>query len=304
MRTKILIITIILSSFKVSNCQTWAPIAAIWTYTETFASSSAVNYNIIESVKDTIINLKNCKKLHFLKWTCNTFSQNEFMYEDSNRVYFYDAFWNKFNLLYDFNKLPGESWFIRVNNCSGGDNDSLMVHVDSISTILINGYSLKVLHTRIDNGGIWVGFNGRIIEKIGHEKDMFPFVSGLCDENFNNGLRCYDDTIIGMYQTGLASRCDFSTVGINNYFSKNEFTIYPNPTSNDITLEFQQPASIEISNIQGQLIKAIIASGNKTNIDHVGCSSYEVNVSALQSGVYVVKVKTEKGVLVKKFVKE
>ena len=82
------------------------------------------------------------------------------------------------------------------------------------------------------------------------------------------------------------------------------FKLYPNPSNNIITIEAPQPATIEISNIQGQLIKTIKASGNKINIDHVGWSSYVVDVSALPSGVYLVQVKTEKGVAVRKFVKE
>jgi uncharacterized repeat protein (TIGR03803 family) len=72
------------------------------------------------------------------------------------------------------------------------------------------------------------------------------------------------------------------------------FTIHPNPASDIITIECPQEAIIEITSIQGQLIKTIFATGNKTNID----------VSALQTGVYVVEVKTEKGIAVQKFVKD
>ena len=60
---------------------------------------------------------------------------------------------------------------------------------------------------------------------------------------------------------------------------------YPNPAINNITIE-SPPAVIEITNIQGQLIKTFATTGNKTNID----------ISAFPSGVYVVEVKTEKGI--------
>jgi hypothetical protein len=78
---------------------------------------------------------------------------------------------------------------------------------------------------------------------------------------------------------------------------------YPNPAINNLTIESsqeevvsssKQSAVIEITNIQGQLIKTITSTGNKTNID----------VSALPSGVYVVEVRTGKGVAVSKFIKE
>ncbi|MGD0711336.1 MAG: T9SS type A sorting domain-containing protein [Bacteroidales bacterium] len=70
--------------------------------------------------------------------------------------------------------------------------------------------------------------------------------------------------------------------------------IFPNPANENLTIETSQKSYIEILSIEGQLIKTINTSRNKTNID----------VSSFPSGVYVVEVKTEKGVEVKKFVKE
>lgn len=82
-------------------------------------------------------------------------------------------------------------------------------------------------------------------------------------------------------------------VGINDIQLKNN-TIYPNPSTNTLTIESLQSAIIKITNIQGRLIKTYTITDNKTSID----------VSAFPSGVYVVEVKTEKGIEVRKFVKE
>jgi hypothetical protein len=82
--------------------------------------------------------------------------------------------------------------------------------------------------------------------------------------------------------------------GIENYIIQNKFRIYPNPVIDNLTIESQQKSTIEISNIQGQLVKTITASEGKTNID----------VSSFPCGVYVVQVKNENGVAVKKFIKE
>jgi hypothetical protein len=71
-----------------------------------------------------------------------------------------------------------------------------------------------------------------------------------------------------------------------------EINIFPNPATNNITIETPQNSTIEITNIQGQLIKTLAANNEKTIID----------VSALPSGVYVVEVKTDRGVAVKKFI--
>ena len=78
---------------------------------------------------------------------------------------------------------------------------------------------------------------------------------------------------------------------INNKASIIE--VYPNPSINILTIEVPKDAAIEIRNIQGQLIKTYASSG-KTNI----------NVSAFPSGVYIVEVKMEQGIIVRKFIKE
>ena len=70
--------------------------------------------------------------------------------------------------------------------------------------------------------------------------------------------------------------------------------IFPNPATDNITIETPLLSTIEISNIEGQLIKTLAASGTKTNVD----------VYALPCGVYVVKVKTVKEVAVKKIIKD
>ena len=98
-------------------------------------------------------------------------------------------------------------------------------------------------------------------------------------------------------------------LSINN-FNENpkEIYLYPNPATDNLTIDVSAtlniPAIIEISNIEGQLIENLASTGNKTNIDHVGWSSYVVDISEFQCGVYMIEVKTEKGVGVKKFIKE
>ena len=84
------------------------------------------------------------------------------------------------------------------------------------------------------------------------------------------------------------------TTGINQISENINLTIFPNPATDNITIEAPQQSIIEISNIEGQLIKTLAASSAKTNID----------VSTLPCGVYIVQVKSEKGVAVKKFIKE
>jgi parallel beta-helix repeat protein len=88
---------------------------------------------------------------------------------------------------------------------------------------------------------------------------------------------------------------EFGTPGsINDLLATFSMVVYPNPATNSITIEIQQKSQIEIINIKGQVIKTINSINPKTTID----------IENIPSGVYVVKAKTDKGIAIRKFVKE
>jgi len=99
------------------------------------------------------------------------------------------------------------------------------------------------------------------------------------------------------YACGISgySKNNAAPQGIDDQESNNqEFSVYPNPANEIIELSAPQNSQIEILNIEGQIIKSIIADENKTTVD----------VSNFVQGMYFVKVKTGNGIGVRKFVKE
>ena len=81
---------------------------------------------------------------------------------------------------------------------------------------------------------------------------------------------------------------------ISNY--ENRFEIYPNPVNDKLYIETQtltQIVTIEIYDIYGRRQKSIVNSQRSTVID----------LSDLKSGIYFVKVRTEEGDIVKRFIK-
>jgi len=73
--------------------------------------------------------------------------------------------------------------------------------------------------------------------------------------------------------------------------------IYPNPASDNITIEnpnFIKDKLILIYNIQGQLLIQLKLKQKRINVD----------ISVLSKGLYIVKIKSEKGIIIKKFIKE
>jgi len=82
------------------------------------------------------------------------------------------------------------------------------------------------------------------------------------------------------------------TVGINEY-SLSNFVIYPNPTSNQLTIDTELKISnLKIIDISGKTIK------KKTTDLNI------INVADLSDGIYFIKLITEEITITKKFVKQ
>jgi hypothetical protein len=104
------------------------------------------------------------------------------------------------------------------------------------------------------------------------------------------------DYYSSIYYLTLGSyACNKGNVGLQQIsFNSSECNIYPNPSADNLTIETMQKSEIEILNIEGQILKSIAANDNTTTID----------VSSFARGMYFVKVKSEKGIAVNKFIKE
>jgi len=111
-------------------------------------------------------------------------------------------------------------------------------------------------------------------------------------ENFNNIFLVYwiqDYQTKEVFQAGSNST---NSVGLPNVETKdNRIAVYPNPVRNLLNIQSQNNVQrIEIFNLMGQKV--------------IDTHDTEINTSDLTSGVYVVRVATDKGIATSKFVKE
>jgi hypothetical protein len=81
---------------------------------------------------------------------------------------------------------------------------------------------------------------------------------------------------------------------ISEIETQDNIVIFPNPSMNIITIETSKQCTIEISNIEGQIIKTSSIANTTTSVD----------LTDLSSGVYIVRAKTDKEVTTKKIIKE
>lgn len=225
----------------------FAPVGAYWYYTNIPSFFSLYqNYVKVESIGDTIIQRKNCRRL--TKKRVNAAEKEEFLYISGDTVYRLSDN-NKFYVLYNFGAQPGDTWLSRSYTMDDGtEEDSLYIKVDSISSIQINGYQLRVLyvsstHPYLGFGGYWQPIGkAKIIERLGGTWYMLPHNYAFLDNEIRIGLRCYFDDSFGLYNSGIVENCDDIILEIDEPNYESPTTCYPNPFIDK--LNFDSPKNI------------------------------------------------------------
>lgn len=297
----VFLIIIFISSNLIA--QEFAPIGAEWYYTEKFSYSNDIDYIKFTAEKDTIINGRLCKEItkrHQAE--CNGRQNKEYLYSSNDTVFFLDTELNDFQILYVFSAKSGDSWDIEVKD-GEVDIDTIKVAVDSVSTTEINGQNLKKLHVTYFKIGEYEPemYSSTIIEKMGDLKYMFnwnPWELIACDMNFPSGLRCYQDLEFGLYSSGIYESCTYTYewTSVENESLNYEFKLFPNPSTGliNIHLETDTEITIEVFDVSGQTM--FFKEDVKDKV---------VDISALQKGFYIVKVKCDNKIIgVKKIYKE
>jgi hypothetical protein len=87
---------------------------------------------------------------------------------------------------------------------------------------------------------------------------------------------------------------DFGTTAQINEFAESDFLVFPNPCNDYITIISPEKTTVEILNLEGQIINTINSNKKETIID----------LGYLSCGVYVVRLKTDKETMTKKIIKE
>jgi len=268
----------------VGMTQVFAPVGATWHYSQTFAINGDTSFVKIESTGDTIISGNNCRILTGSIGTCSDEGNRNYFWNDSNRIYFYKE--GIFKLLYDFNSNAGDEWEVVIDYF--GNNDTILIHVDSISYETYNSVQLKVLHVNMfsDIFGYVPVSSNKIIERIGDTHYLFPWLNAVCDNNFGGPLRCYEDSLITVFFPNVSPTCEYITDVETFFINKNKFNVYPNPrmdkTNITLTYDLECTSFYELINAFGGIITlGKIENNNK---------SLEIDLSSIQSGLYYLKL--------------
>jgi hypothetical protein len=137
-----------------------------------------------------------------------------------------------------------------------------------------------------------------LINDIRNKPDSgYGMIFMLADEQYYRSMLFASSNAPEVNKRPVIEICYKKNTAIQELKLNNSITLYPNPASDNITVEIASLAktqTISIYNIQGQLLIQQPMMQAKTNID----------ISAFSKGLYFLKVENEKSIAVKKFVKE
>ncbi|HLN71947.1 MAG TPA: T9SS type A sorting domain-containing protein [Prolixibacteraceae bacterium] len=277
---------------NVSMAQDFAPVGAMWHYTEQFAFQGDIDYLTIHSVKDTTILGYSCRRLD-CKPLDGLPSRIQYIRFANDSLFRYVPEFNSFQLMVAFNAQKGDSWKYLVKDWDESI-DTVIVKVNDVERITINQRSLRKLSVRYqvvnyDINGDSIrseAYDSQIIERIGDIHYLFNFpisASIVIDGNYSAGLRCYEDAEFGLYSTGIAESCTYQYVyvGIKEPNNLSDLKFFPNPTDGWLHIDFGnlKDRSVQVTDLAGRCLMSETLNATQ-----------QIDLSALSNGLYIVTV--------------
>lgn len=247
-------------------------------YYEINNENGMVTYQYLECNSDTTINEQ---PIHILvrintlydKQKSETIT-HEYVYEENNKVYWWNKTTQEFTVLYDFGANIGDEWTITAGN------NSVTVHVDDVGYLVKDARWFKAMIISDENDV----FSGTVVCGIGHLTSFFPEQLLENKGDFEvEGIRCYWNDDILLYKEDDTD-CDAvynEWHSVDETIAGNGFEIYPNPSYNVLfVLSENINSEYRITNILGETV----ASGK------IASETQQINVSSLSEGMYFITI--------------
>lgn len=247
-----------------------------WVYDKPSYNIFQSSYTTLTSLGDSIFNGDTLTYIHGVV-NC-TVGENSLLKQVDKKVYRLNTCDSTYSLLYDFGAEIGDTLFFESDHCEF--EDTILVVVDTIFQTNINGIDKKTFYlTQIYYHSN--SFYGLVIEGIGNINNFYPML-GTCDPN-GSELRCYTDSILGEYNTGMnGGDCYFNN--LNNNEIETEYTsLLPNPNKGTFKLLF--------NSVKNNTHITIINSIGLTVFEKDYLETQEVTISEQwPAGIYFIQI--------------
>ncbi|MBP6390784.1 MAG: hypothetical protein KA175_02045 [Flavobacteriales bacterium] len=273
---KIILLAALLTPVALSAQTTFAPIGAIWAYSQYFAWGPDSSLFTLTCTKDTVLMGRVCSVLNGTVLDCYFPHSGEeaYTYASGDSVFLFDQDQQNFDLLYAFNATVGDSW--DIPRLIWNPLDTIHVEVIGTSSTVIDGYPLRVLEVEITTiyegiGAMWP-VPATITERLGHSIYHFLWGYEACDMDILAGLRCYQDSAIGWLNPQFP-QCDLGT-SIAETNGHRSWSLLPNVIERNAsaTLICEPGSDWTLFDTQGRIISSGTASygHNAINIAQPG----------------------------------
>lgn len=248
-----------------------------------------VVYDIINTTQTPITDLYTGI---FTDWDIMDYNQNRSAYDANTRMGF--SFSTEQNGLYAGVKLlsPGTANMYAIDNVQGGNGGINM----------FDGFDSADKYTALSTAREGAGANGTgndvidvvssgpfIIAPADTQRIAFALIAGVDEDDLKASAAAAQVKYDGL-------NLNNSSVGINNH-SSGIANLYPNPAKGSfmVTTPKAQAQTISLQNLQGQIVKTVVANPNSTVISTTGLAPgmYLVNVSFTNQATYTTKVVVE-----------
>jgi len=290
---KTIFLLILITVTMQNYAQEFAPVGAIWHYTQRTINPDLTSFKTIESISDTSINGIQCRKMIEVERYLDTTNViYHYMYSENDSVFFFAE--NDFHLLYDFGANTGDT--IILDYFSTYDGTPLKMIIDSTGTIMVNNQEREIQYITCGDGMV-IEFGHHVIEGIGNTSFMFPTLDGSLD----GPLRCYQDNNTDLFLNPFHPNygwnhqdCEEIITGIEEIKSTENVSVFPNPTKNIISIKnIDRETAYKIFNINGKIIiRGIISESN------------EINIKEFSKGIYFIELENENMLTVRKIIKK
>ena len=244
-----------------------------------------ITYQHLEYTADTAVNSKRVKIITETNtmYDKEQWTDYEYIYEDGDRIYWWNKDLEDFTLLYDFGAEVGDEWEIN------GGWFTITVHVDAAQTVTFKSQPYRVLSVSDANGL----FTGDIICGIGHQEHFFP-ESPIAKDYEVDGLRCFwqdGELVLTMGDEDCdAVYYEYHDLDENPVAT---FAVYPNPTDRLLhvvetvcTPSLQGQTEYRITNLLGQTL----LTGQVETCHGASLQATTIDVSSLPAGIYFLKI--------------
>jgi hypothetical protein len=286
----LLFLLVLLFSFS-SNLlsQNFGLIGTEWFYSESAGGNCPGNceYVHFKSVADTIIQGKTTHKITqtYYKFGGDTaFLDPLYVYNQSDTTFRYSFSKSRFLTLFIFNRNQGDTLTLDFPptylNIPHPPNDTIYrLVIDSVINKNIDGIPLKEYRTTALDYCQFFNYGGSFMDRIGGFDWLFPRTAIFPEAG--GPIRCYKDSQIDTSFQTIA--CDYILPTlISELTDKYDIEIYPNPTSNILTIKASQPINkIELYDLTGRLL---VTTNNLT-----------LDFSKLAYGQYIIKIHFKTG---------